>query len=192
MRASSEFLFNRRGRRASHGKSVTPWPPARSRHWQTVLFSGALGIACFAATVGALTQESERTPRPRSVMAISRAAIEATVAVAPAPVMVAETHPHVVDTCGDFDILFLNSQCLKFHPRRQVRPHRVATWIIAHPAQPTPQPVAVTPSAPPGQQTAATHNPVERHVKKTAARTEPSAMPPRRRADLDLADRAYE
>jgi hypothetical protein len=85
----------------------------------------------------------------------------------------------------------LSQQCLKLHARRPVPQHRVATWIIAHPATVTAPSVTVRPPGPSSEPANAT-NTAQRHAKKAVARTEPAATPARRRADLGLSERSYE
>jgi hypothetical protein len=192
MTAYSEFLSDGRSGRGRPAKSRTPWPPTRSGRLQKVLFCGAIAIASCAATVGALTQQSAPAPRSAPLIAAARVAVEAAPATALRPVAVANIQQQEAAVCGDFKASFLNQQCSKFHPSRPVQPHRVATWILAHPAEPMPPSVAVTPTAPPSQPTKTTNNSAERHIKRTAARTEPPSMSSRQRAELALPDRSYE
>jgi hypothetical protein len=191
MGAYSELLSDWRDGWRRPAKSRTPWPPARSGRLQKVLFCGALAIASCAATVGALTQENTQAPRTLAVAPTPRVALDAARATAAPPVAAAnpDSETHETAACGDFKVSFLSQQCSKFHASRPVRPHRVATWILGHPAASTPSPLARTPNAPPSELRKTTNNLAERHVRKTAASTEPSAWPPRRRADIALPDR---
>jgi hypothetical protein len=177
---SQRFADPRRGR-PQRAKSVVLWAPARSGALRTILICVGIAGASFAAAFGALPEAT--ASRLASAISTSRSPIETAAAktTAPAADASAKLPTQTADACDNFDFSFFNTQCVKFHERRRARPHRVATWMFAHPIAPVTSATAAAPAAPTSEQQTAKKPAQRPHEAMT--RPEPSAGsgPARRR-----------